>query len=113
MASADGVCSRASLRTLETTMPTKKYWRVVGYDSTSTIFEKEVPLGRFSQDQMKVALRVLAARAGLTFDEILGCYSKKNTKGHRSLLEVQVQSGPKFSMSCGSNPYFIASVVER
>lgn len=94
-------------------MATKKYWRIVGYDSTTKIFEKLVPLGTFSQKQMTEALRVLAARAGLTFEEILACYAKKNAKGYRVLLEVQVESRPKFSMSCGSNPHFIASVVEK
>jgi hypothetical protein len=94
-------------------MATKKYWRVVGYDSTTQIFEKLVPLGTLSQKQMTEAIRVLAARAGLTFEEILDCHAKKNAKGYRTLLEVQVESHPRFSMSCGSNPYFIASVVEK
>jgi len=92
---------------------TKKYWRIVGFDSTTKIFENLVPLGTFSQKQMAEALRVLAARAGLTFEEILASYAKKNAKGYRVLLEVQVESRPRFSMSCGSNPYFIASVVEK
>ncbi|WP_031437254.1 hypothetical protein [Methylobacter tundripaludum] len=94
-------------------MTTKKYWRIVGYDSTTQIFEKLVPLGTLSQKQMTEALRVLAARAGLTFDEILDCYTKKNAKTYRSLLEVQIESHPKFSMSCGLNPHFIAFVVEK
>ncbi|MBI5911403.1 MAG: hypothetical protein HY848_15810 [Betaproteobacteria bacterium] len=94
-------------------MATKKYWCIVGYDSTTQIFEKLVPLGTLSQKQMTEALRVLAARAGLTFEEILDCHAKKNAKAYRALLEVQVESHPKFSMSCGSNPYFIASVVEK
>jgi hypothetical protein len=94
-------------------MATAKFWRIVGYDSTTEIFEKLVPVGRLSQNQMKDALRVLAAKGGLTYDEIVDCHVKKNSKAYRTLLEVQVDAGPKFSMSCGSNPYFIASVVER
>ncbi len=94
-------------------MITKKYWRIVGYDSTTQIFEKLVPLGTLSQKQMTEALRVLVARAGLTFDEILDCHTRKNAKTYRALLEVQVDSHPKFFMSCGSNPHFIAYVVEK
>jgi hypothetical protein len=94
-------------------MTAKKHWRVVGYDSTTQIFEKVVPLGSLSQKQMAGVLRVLAARAGLTFEEILDCHVKKNAKAYRALLEVQVAARPKFSMSCGENPYFIATVVEK
>jgi hypothetical protein len=94
-------------------MATEKFWRIVGYDSSTEIFQKLVPVGRMSQNQMKETLRVLAAKAGLTCDEVVDCYMKKNAKGYRTLLDVQVDSGPKFSMSCGSNPYFIASVVEK
>jgi hypothetical protein len=94
-------------------MAAKRFWRIIGYDSTKRIFEKEVPHGSMSEKQMADALRALASRAGLTFDEIVDCYLRTNAKGYRSLLEVQVSSRPKFSMSCGSNPHFIASVVER
>lgn len=94
-------------------MAAKRYWRIIGRDSTKRIFEKDVPLGSMSQKQMADALRALASRAGLNFDEIVDCHLRTNAKGYRSLLEVQVSSRPKFSMSCGSNPYFIASVVER
>jgi len=98
---------------LEVTMATKKYWRIVGYDSTTQIFDKLRPLGTLSQKQMIEALRALVARAGLTFEEILDCHAKKNAKTYCALLEVQVESHPNFSMSCGSNPYFVASVVEQ
>jgi hypothetical protein len=44
-------------------MAAKKHWRVVGYDSTTKIFEKLIPLERLSQKQMGEALRILASRA--------------------------------------------------
>jgi hypothetical protein len=94
-------------------MATKRYWRIVGFDSTTKIFEKLVPLGAFTQKQMTEALIVLAACAGLSFDEILDCHTKRNAKGHLDLLEVQIEPHPKFSMSCGLNPHFTASVVEK
>lgn len=95
-------------------MRTKKtYWRIVGYDSTKKIFESEIPIGFFTDKQMGNVLRVLAAKAGLTYDEILDSYVRRNTKRYRSLLEVQVQSKPKFLLMCGSNPHFLASVIEK
>lgn len=97
---------------LEATMRTKKtYWRIVGYDSTKKIFESEIPIGLFTGRQMSNVLRVLVARAGLTYQEILDSYVKRNTKRYRSLLEVQVQSkqilldvwieSPRYCVSCG------------
>lgn len=95
-------------------MRTKKaYWRIVGYDSTKKIFESEIPWGFFTDKQMSSVLRVLVARAGLTYEEILDSYVKRNTKRYRPLLEVQLQSKPRFCLMCGSNPHFTASVVEK
>jgi hypothetical protein len=62
---------------------------------------------------MAEALRYLAASTGLSFDEILDCHTRKNAKVHRDLLEVHTELHPKFSMACGLNPHFIASVVEK
>lgn len=100
--------------TLEVTMPTKKaYWRIVGYKSTRKIFECEIPYGLFTDKQMSDLLRVLTAKAGLTFEEIIDSYVRRNTKRYRSLLEVHIQGKPKASLTCGSNPHFVASVVEK
>ncbi|TCJ12766.1 hypothetical protein EZJ19_11020 [Parasulfuritortus cantonensis] len=94
-------------------MAKKRYWRVIGYDSTNQIYERQFPLGIMPQNQMAAALRSLVASAGLTFDEILDCHTRKNAKIHRELLEVRTESQPHFSMTCGLNPHFIASVVEK
>ena len=95
-------------------MRTKKtYWRIVGYDSTKKIFESEIPIGFFTDKQMRNVLRVLTAKAGLTYDEILDSYVGRNTKRYRSLLEVQVPTNPPFSLMCGSNPHFVATVIEK
>ena len=107
------LCGPTAHHDVELTMTTKKYWRVVGYASTTKIFEKDVPLGTFSEKKMADALRTLVARAGLNFEEILDSCANKNAKLHRDLLEVQIEAREKCSMSCGSNPYFIASVVEK
>lgn len=94
-------------------MATKKYWRVVGYDSTNKIFEKDIPFGAISQNKMADTLCILAAKAGLTEEEILNSCSNRNAKHHHNLLEVQIEAREKFYMSCGSNPYFSASVIEK
>jgi hypothetical protein len=91
----------------------KMYWRIVGYQSTEAIFESELPYGLFTDKQMSNLVRVLTAKAGLTFNEIIDSYVSRNTKRYRSLLEVQIQGKPKFCLTCGSNPHFVASVVEK
>ncbi len=70
-------------------------------------------LGCYTERDMEALLRALVSRASLTYVEIVDSYAKKNTQGYRSLLEVQCDAGAKFVLSCGSNPYFIASVVEE
>jgi hypothetical protein len=93
---------------------TRKYWRIVGYDSTQQIFEEKVLLGCYTERDMEALLRALVSRAGLTYREIVDSYAKKNTQRYASHLEVQRDAGPnKFILSCGSNPYFIASVMEE
>ena len=91
----------------------KEYWRIVGYDSTRKIYEDEVLLGCYTEREMKALLRALVSRASLTFREIVDSYARSNARRYRPLLEVHRQSRPKFALTCGSNPHFIASVVEK
>ena len=92
----------------------KRYWHIVGYDSTTMIYEYKVLLGCYTEHEMGNLLRALVSRAGLTFREIVDSYARKNARRYRSLLEVHRDSGSKkFLLMCGSNPYFIASVVEE
>ncbi len=95
-------------------MPHKrKYWRIVGYDGTKCIYEDEVLLGCISEREMEQLLRALVSRAGLTYKEIVSSYSRRNTKRYSSLLETRKNTGVKFQIMCGTNPHFIASVIER
>ena len=92
----------------------RKYWQIIGYDSTRKIYEDKMLLGCYTERDMEALLRALASKAGLTYVEIVDSYAKKNTRRYRSLLEVERDTGPhKFVLSCGSNPYFIASVIEE
>ena len=94
-------------------MPTKpkRFWRIEGYDSTTLIYEGLRPFGNYSEERMGHLLRTLTAKAGLEMEEIVDSFSKRNAKGHRQLLEVQI-SGQPYTLTCGDNPYFIATVVE-
>jgi hypothetical protein len=85
------------------------YWRIQGYDSTTKIYERNVALSQITRDQMKALLMALAAKAGLTNDEIVGCYATKRTKIYRSHLEIQRDG---FTLMCGSNPHFVATIVD-
>lgn len=94
-------------------MAKNQHWRVTGYDGTRKIYDRLIPKSLITQKQMRDALRSLAAKSGLTFDEILDCHTKKNKKVHCELLEVHVESEHGFFMSCGSDPHFTASVVDK
>lgn len=90
----------------------KRYWRIRGYDSLETIFEKTVELGHFTENQMKQLLRALTARAGLNESEMIGAFAKRKTEIANDLLLVQAD--PLYpTYSCGVNPHFDASVVDE
>ena len=89
----------------------KRYWSINGYKGTELIFRKEIPIGQITENQIKEALKCLTAKAGLNFDEIIYAYTKRNTKIYAPLLEI-VKDGPYPRFYCGTNPHFIAYVVE-
>jgi hypothetical protein len=88
----------------------QKYWHIEGYDSTTKIYDRKVKVGFFSENQIQNLLKALAAKAGLSFDEIVGAYAKKKTKISNDLLSIQ-KDGPYLIYMCGDNPHFIARVV--
>ena len=90
----------------------RRYWRISGYESGNKMFETHVPVGCLSERQMKDLLRALAAKVGLTLDEIVGAYARKNTRYSNDLLVVQKEQLHPGYM-CGDNLYFVAGVVER
>jgi putative addiction module component (TIGR02574 family) len=90
----------------------KLCWRIRGYDSLKPIFERTVELGQFTENQIGHLLMVLAAKAGLSYEEIVGAYAKRKTKIANDFLVVH--RDPKYpSVSCGLNPHFVASVVDE
>lgn len=67
----------------------KRLWEIRGYDSTTEIFKTYVSVSCFSEKQIQQLLKALAARAGLTFDEIIDAYTKKNSTLANDLLVVR------------------------
>jgi hypothetical protein len=88
-----------------------KYWHIEGYDGLNKIYERKVQVSSFTEGQIQNVLMALAAKAGLSFDEIVGAYAKRNTKISNQLLSVQ-KDGPHLKFSCGENPHFTARIVD-
>ena len=87
-----------------------RYWKIQGRDGTDLLFERKVLLGQITENNMKLLLKTLTAKISLTEDEIIGSYAKKGTKIHLDHLEVKYMLGGPYMLSCGSNPYVIATV---
>jgi hypothetical protein len=90
----------------------KRYWSIRGYDSTKLIFEMTVKLGQFNEGQMRRLLQTLAAKEGLSYSEIVGAYARRGTPNSNDLLAVHKDFSQPTWM-CGSNPHFVASVVDE
>jgi hypothetical protein len=87
---------------------TGSYWLIQGFDSATKIYERRVDIGQLSTDQAKALLRALAAKAGLTLDEIVGAYARRKTPMANGHLHVH-KDGPYPVFWCGGNPHFIIS----
>lgn len=87
-----------------------KQWHIVGWDGSEKIFETHVRLGYFSENQIQRLLMCLAAKSGLTFEEIVGAYSRRKTRLANDLLLCQ-KDGPGPAYYCGDKPCFTARVV--
>lgn len=95
---------------LMTNTKQQRLWKICGYDSLEKIFEIYVPVGYFSENQVQGLLKALAAKTGLSCEEIVRAYQKRKTKRANSLLEVR-RDGPNPRFMCGSNPHFTAGIV--
>ncbi len=87
-----------------------RYWHIEGYESLTKIYDRKVKIGHFSEKQLQSLLMTLTAKAGLSFDEIVGAYASKRSKISNNLLFIQRDLYPV--ISCGDNPHFIARVVD-
>ena len=71
-----------------------------------------MPYGSISETRLRALLAALAAKHGLTDDEIVDAYLNPKAKGHRVLLDVQLDS-TAYVLSCGDNPHFTAQIVDE
>jgi hypothetical protein len=85
-----------------------RVWLIEGRDGLEIVWRAEVPFGRYSERQMGELLRLLVARAELSFDEICASTGRRR-KSRAGLLEVHRQTKP-FALMCGSNFFFTARV---
>ena len=90
----------------------RRFWLIQGWDSTTEIYSRRVPIGSISEERLRALLAALAAKHGLTDDETVDSFLNPKAKGHRAHLEIGKQSKP-FVLSCGPNPYFDAKIVEE
>ena len=80
--------------------------------SLSQISQMIIPSGNITDQQLNSLLQTLAAKHGLSDDEIASSFYRKNCKSYRSLLEVQHDKKNR-TRECGQNPYCTASLVDE
>lgn len=89
----------------------KTYWLIRGYEGSTKIYERRIDSGQMTISQGKDLLKALVAKAGLTFDEIVGAYATRRTKiANDHLLVRSDGSSPTFY--CGSNPHFVIAIAK-
>jgi hypothetical protein len=90
--------------------PTKKYWRIDGYDGDKLRLREEILLSKMSKKRLIKTLECLAAKANLTEKEIIEEYAKKETASSR--LSVNVERDSIFT--CGEGVInFVAKVIVK
>jgi hypothetical protein len=66
------------------------FWRILGHDSSKTIFDRPVGMGNSQAIQIKELLRVLTAQAGWPTPKLWASNAKRNTKIANDLLHNPV-----------------------
>jgi hypothetical protein len=76
------------------------------------IFESTVGIGQFTDQGIQDLLRALTVRGALTYDEIIGSFARRGTKIVNDHLAVRKDLDSS-TFTCGSNPFFTASIVDE
>ena len=88
--------------------PTNRpHWLIQGFDGLSKIYERRIDGRHISEENVQLLLKTLAAKIGLTVDEIVGAYTNRRAQIANGLLHVS-RDGPRRRFTCGENPHFIA-----
>lgn len=90
----------------------KRYWRITGYRGLTEIFDTRISAGLLSEGALADLLKCLTAKAGLNYEEIVGAYVRRGTKGANSLLKI-TRNGRMSQFTCGENPYFAATLTDE
>jgi hypothetical protein len=85
----------------------RSHWLIQGFDGLSRIGEWRIASTQISVESVQALLRVLAGRAGLTFDEIVAAHLNGRARASTGLLDVK-RDGPRMRFTCGENPHFVA-----
>jgi hypothetical protein len=88
-------------------------WQIRGYDSSTKIFDELIPVGQITLSNLEELLRSLAARA-LSDREIVGAYSRQNTKKSNGFLRVRKENDAlrrRTNYYCGHNPHYVAVTI--
>jgi hypothetical protein len=88
----------------------KRYWHIRGYKKFDTIFDETIPVRCLTEGQLKALLKCLAAKGGLSLEEIIGAYVKTETKRAHRILEVHGFYPEYF---CGDDPSFVTTIVDE
>lgn len=76
------------------------------------ISEMLIPSGHITDQMLDSLLETLAARHGLSDDEIASCFCRKSCKKHSKLLEVRYDKASR-TRECGYDPYYTASLIDE
>lgn len=90
-------------------MPSKRYWKIAGYDGAEQTFEKLLPVGSLNEKEIVVLLQRLAAMH-LNEDEIVSSSLRRNAPGYRSLLKPHRDRGKKPSIRVDAGRTYVASI---
>lgn len=90
-------------------MPSNRYWKIEGYDSSVQTFEKMLPEGRLSEKEIVVLLQRLVARH-LDEEEIVSSSLRRNASGYTTHLEPHIDRGRRPTITVGSDPHYVARI---
>ncbi len=88
----------------------KRKYKIMGFDSTTLIYERTLPLHFLSEHQMEQLLIRLAARH-LSPDEIVQASFKKNIKGRRNDFDFRLTASDRYGVATIGNPYYMVCTV--
>lgn len=95
------------------TVKSRWYWHIEGYEGTKKFFGRQVNYSQFSEAQIRAVLMALAAKGGLTYNEIINAYASARAPAKNELLHVHRSFGPRPTYTCGDDPSFSATPIKK